>query len=328
VLVELGLRIPGVAPAVYAPRRFEPRGVPFTQVTSGSVGFPVYPPNVSFASVYDPAGDRRGYLEPGGRVSYRINAYGLRGRPVVATRPAGGLRVLCLGDSLTFGEGVLEQDAYPARLERLLAASMPGRPVEVINAGVQGYGTREEVAWYFLRGASLRPDVVTLGFFLNDATDYAETIRENDARHRALDLPAGARVSRIWEVLARRARARSVQEEFLRRTRESFRSSSWELCRELLRTMRDQARESRFRFIVLILPVLWELDGEYPLEDIHGQIAAACREDGCECLDLLEALRGRPAESLWVHPTDQHPNELAHRLIAERLAGVLATTGE
>jgi hypothetical protein len=38
-------------------------------------------------------------------------------------------------------------------------------------------------------------------------------------------------------------------------------------------------------------------------------------------VDLRETLRGRPAESLWVHPVDHHPNEIAHRLAAEALAG-------
>jgi hypothetical protein len=32
-------------------------------------------------------------------------------------------------------------------------------------------------------------------------------------------------------------------------------------------------------------------------------------------------LRARPTESLWVHPVDMHPNEIAHRLAAESLAG-------
>jgi hypothetical protein len=39
--------------------------------------------------------------------------------------------------------------------------------------------------------------------------------------------------------------------------------------------------------------------------------------------DLRAALSGRPAESLWVHPLDQHPNDVAHRLAAQSLAPVV-----
>ena len=41
-------------------------------------------------------------------------------------------------------------------------------------------------------------------------------------------------------------------------------------------------------------------------------------------LDLQETLRSEPAEELWVHPTDHHPNERAHALAAERVAAFLA----
>ena len=36
-------------------------------------------------------------------------------------------------------------------------------------------------------------------------------------------------------------------------------------------------------------------------------------------MDLRVALQGHAAESLWVHPVDHHPNEIAHRLAAEAL---------
>jgi acyl-CoA thioesterase-1 len=45
-------------------------------------------------------------------------------------------RVVCLGDSLTAGLGLSPEQAYPALLERRLAAA--GRDWEVVNAGVSG----------------------------------------------------------------------------------------------------------------------------------------------------------------------------------------------
>jgi len=324
VLIEAGLRCLPIGPRVYEPRRYEPHGgVPFTQLTSGSISFPAYQPNTTFWSVYDPAGDERKYLEAGGKVKYRINSAGFRGSEIPIARSAGCLRVVCLGDSLTFGEGVHEEDAYPARLEKILRARMPGRTVQVINAGVQAYGTREEVSLFLLRGLPFKPDVVTLGFFLNDVVPFEETIRQNEAAMKAPPMSAAARVSRIREIFERRELARERQAQLERSIRRGFQSEDWEICKGLLRTMQDQSRASGFRFIVLILPVLWGLDGAYPFEDIHREIAAACGQIGCECVDMLDVLRGRRAESLWVHPTDQHPNEIAHRLIAERLVAMI-----
>jgi hypothetical protein len=36
-------------------------------------------------------------------------------------------------------------------------------------------------------------------------------------------------------------------------------------------------------------------------------------------LDLLDTFRGHDEKSLWVHPTDHHPNEAAHALAAEAI---------
>lgn len=323
VIAELVVRVAGWGPRVYAPRRFLPAGVPFTFIREGSISFPVYQPNVVFSSAYDPIGDERGYLKPDGKVTYRINSFGFRGGPLVIERPPAAFRIVCLGDSLTFGEGVHEEDTYPARLERLLGESMTGRTVQVINAGVQGYGTREEVALFFDRCAKLQPDVVFLGFFLNDATPFGETVRQNDERTREIPLSGLARVSKIWETIERRRRATALQEDYFDTTRQSFDTEAWQIAKQLLAMMQAESRKTGFRFVVVLFPMLWELDGDYPFDDLHGRVAAACQEAGCEFIDLLPLLRGRPSESLWVHPTDQHPNEIAHDLIAQRLAEVL-----
>lgn len=324
IIAEAIVRVGHLAPPVFASRRFEPGGgVPFSAIREGSITLPVYRPNVTFSSVYDPAGDDRGYLKPDGRVTYRINELGFRGGPLAIEKPAGALRVVCLGDSITFGEGVREEDTYPSVLGKLLSTSMPDRTVQVINAGVQGYGTREEIALFFARCAQLRPDIVTLGFFPNDATDFGETVRQNDERTRERPLSGLAKYSKIWEMIERRRRATELQEKYFETTRRSFDGPNWAVAKQLLAMMQSQSQKDGFRFVVVLFPMFWELDGAYPFDDLHARIAAACQEAGCEFVDLLPVFRGRKSESLWVHPTDQHPNEIAQALAARRMFDVL-----
>jgi len=321
-LAEVGVRLLNLGPPVYAAHHFEPRaGIPFTQLPDGPIS---YQPNVTFASVYDLAGDARGYFGRDGRITYEINQYGMRGPAVPIAKAKGVFRIVCLGDSITFGEGVRYPDTYPAQLQKLLAQSMPDRRVEVLNAGVQAYGTKEEAAFYLVQCSPFTPDVVILGFFLNDAGDFAETIRQNQAMTKDLELSMFARASRIWEILERRRRTREQQEEYFDAIRRAFASPGWAECKEVLAGMTKVSREDRFRLVVVIFPVLWELNEQYPFRDLHAEVAAACRQAGCECIDLLDVFKGRRAEDLWVHPTDQHPNEIAHRLAAERIARLLS----
>jgi len=100
---------------------------------------------------------------------FHLDAAGLRGPEVGAHRP-GVLRVLVLGDSLTFGPGVDDDQTYPALLGRELAAH--GIAAEGLDAGVGGYGVPDEVAWHAAYGLPLQPDVVVLGVFTgNDLQD-------------------------------------------------------------------------------------------------------------------------------------------------------------
>jgi len=81
-------------------------------------------------------------------------------------------RILVLGDSFTFGSGVEMEDTFPKQLEILLNEGDKKRKYEVLNAGVQGYGTDQE--FYFLEEwiDKLKPDLVIVGFYVeNDITD-------------------------------------------------------------------------------------------------------------------------------------------------------------
>jgi lysophospholipase L1-like esterase len=107
-----------------------------------------------------------------------INALGLRGAEPAMRRPA--CRILCLGDSITFGYGVGDDETYPAALARTLA----GRDVEVLNGGVTGYTSHQSRKLLERVGPALRPDVVTVCIGWNDRTRRAGSDRDYERRLR------------------------------------------------------------------------------------------------------------------------------------------------
>jgi lysophospholipase L1-like esterase len=78
-------------------------------------------------------------------------------------------RIIVLGDSMTFGHGVSSQDAYPNQLERLFQEK--GRQVDVVNAGIKGYGTDQSYKLFVTRLRPLKPDLVIFAIFMNDIYD-------------------------------------------------------------------------------------------------------------------------------------------------------------
>lgn len=103
-------------------------------------------------------------------VRITTNALGLRG-PALTEAPAPGVRrVLALGDSFTFGAAVEAEEAWPARLEGVL--NHDGPRWQVVNAGIPGHGTGQELLLYEMLADRVRPDVVVLGLtVVNDLLD-------------------------------------------------------------------------------------------------------------------------------------------------------------
>ncbi|MEQ8767359.1 MAG: GDSL-type esterase/lipase family protein [Planctomycetota bacterium] len=77
-------------------------------------------------------------------------------------------RIVCLGDSVTFGYGAGDLECYPARLAEKLRAESD-RPLEVINLGVPGYSTYQGIRMMELEVEPLSPDLLIVGFGFNDS---------------------------------------------------------------------------------------------------------------------------------------------------------------
>ena len=98
-----------------------------------------------------------------------LNEEGFRSAPIAATKRPGAVRVACIGDSWTFGMNVNQDQTYPARLEMLLRHQTPGSDVEVMNFGVLGYSSFQGLELLRGRVLDLHPDVVVIGFGMNDS---------------------------------------------------------------------------------------------------------------------------------------------------------------
>jgi len=106
-------------------------------------------------------------------VPAHTNALGFRDpRNYQLEKDRNTVRILVLGDSVTFGHGALFETTYPYLLEQRLKAWRPDVKWEVWNLGVPGYNTAQELAYLHEVGPRYKPDVVIVGFFPNDFSGY------------------------------------------------------------------------------------------------------------------------------------------------------------
>ena len=113
------------------------------------------------------------------QANIHVNSQGFRGDEVADKKPDGVLRIVCLGDSSTFGitrlYGFTREpqsieasfDSYPGELAKLLIQE-GYRNIEVINAGVIGYHSSQGLRQLITQVLDLQPNIVTARFGIND----------------------------------------------------------------------------------------------------------------------------------------------------------------
>jgi hypothetical protein len=103
------------------------------------------------------------------------------------------VRILFLGDSVTFGHGSVYEHTYPYLTEQRLKAWRPDIDWQVWNAAVPGYNTSQELAHLLEVGDRFKPDLVVVGFFGNDLADNHPIQSPGRLRRAAIHLLSVAR---------------------------------------------------------------------------------------------------------------------------------------
>ena len=124
------------------------------------------------------------------------NRFGFPG-PAEPSAP-GDLKILALGDAFTSAEGVDTEAAWPRLLERQL-----GQPATIWNGAVTGYGPNQYAAVAAELAPLLDPDVVVVGFFVNDFSDAGASIEDaREAIGFGKPDPTGLAPTLEWKHLA------------------------------------------------------------------------------------------------------------------------------
>lgn len=99
---------------------------------------------------------------------YQINSRGYRDREFSAEKKPGMTRIICAGNSCTFGWKVNSEQTYPKLLEKLLNQNLPQPKYEVIDAGMTGYSTFQGVRFLRREILGFHPDIIIFSYGWND----------------------------------------------------------------------------------------------------------------------------------------------------------------
>jgi lysophospholipase L1-like esterase len=306
-----------------------------------------FQPDTRFGWIYQP---HYGGNWHGAEVS--INSIGIRERELTPEKEEGTFRILCLGDSVTFGYGTENDKTYVKVLESILREGHPDCRFETINAGIGGFTTLQELLFLKMVGLGFDPDLVTVGFVLNDVTDMSnvelriERAKKMESREKSAGVNQAAiclpnirdiiygMVSRtsIFVLFTRLMgdfkkwqEARGVRHLVAARSPTPEIEGNWRKIENDLREIADLAGRKEFEVLLVILPFRFQVEEDDPMRIPQNRIIKFCDEIGLPVLDLLPRFRERRGDDLFLDTN--HPSVTGHRLIAESIYEHLVEEG-
>jgi lysophospholipase L1-like esterase len=268
--------------------------------------------------------------EGGSRI--KINRWGFRGEEFPEAKPEGEQRVVVLGDSVAYGQGVAEAP-FPGRL-----AAQLGSPYKVINTAVPSYGTCQQ--WALLRGGLERfsPDAIVIAYVMNDPegarTPFGLDLQSGKiGGHYRLYHWVKRNIRLVRYVMAKlaplitRLRGRTyyapaadpLDTVAYTETLHEPQSPFWQKAAECLVAMGTYGLK-KDRAIVLVLLPLIDKPRELRLEKVYAQVQKTAEGAGIAVLNLAPALSNlTPQQRASMHIDGVHLSAKGHAYVAAKL---------
>ena len=233
-------------------------------------------------------------------VEYRMNNWGYRDRDWSMECPPNVLRIACVGDSFTYGQGVKDGDLFSRVIESNLNNTKPqsDKKVESMNFGMCGYSTEEELEVLRVDAIKFSPRIVVLTMCSNDSISIAEEINL-DKEYNRMQHP----------------------DKYNKALSKMIKTKGFKGCIETVLKMNDFCKEHHCQLVVGIFNV----SGGWEWDELVADVLPAMREHHIPAFDIGQEAKAADCFDLTgiVHPSDWHPNEKAHAIYAKKLVEVL-----
>jgi lysophospholipase L1-like esterase len=280
------------------------------------------------------------------------NSLGLRGPEVARTPAPGTERVLVLGDSVAFGFRLEQGDTFPVLLEQELE-QRDGGSWEVLNGGVEGYNTVNELAYLRSSLLDLQPRVIVVVFNLNDydygpvmgplgvlTLDQSQRVRSDSLAIRSefwlLLRWLIATQGRVWIGQGSAPAATPAPgddspfnpfDRYVSVLRKQYYANPtddrWPRMIAALRDLAALCRERRIRLVLAIVPDGDQIGVANPDLTPQQKLAEVCRTLALDCIDLQSSFAADRRPLLYLDI--MHPNADGQRIMARDVARHLLT---
>lgn len=263
-------------------------------------------------------GGGQGPLQPDfGLSGYKLNSLGFRGPEHQVVKYKNKIRIIGLGDSQVFGQGVEWQDTFLEQLKTTLDTTVK-RTFETINFGKCGWNTINEQEFFLKEGVNYKPDILILLYTLNDPEFGGYFYKP---------IFSGAfEVRYLWRshlyffIVKLYNQLKYPYNEYIINLFKNG-SETAKHCQLAMENIYTACKRIGIKPILVITPLLKDLKN-YPFEEMHRKVRQWGEKDGFYVIDLLPEFSkySRTGKEFRVSPEDWHPNKQGHKIIAEVIA--------
>lgn len=258
----------------------------------------------------------------------------------------GSFRIVVLGDSIAYGQGVMREETFSKLLEKHLNVEQVNKDVnkyEVINIAWPGINTADEYNHLRFEGLRYDPDLILVAYNLNDLGDVHARrltlqspfyIRSHlNRKDWPMRLPIPLKLDLYltinsdfymfiltkYDYLLKKLDIRKVvdHEEGITKPYRVD-SEGWKQAQMYMSRIRLLGKRIGAKSMLIILPYYYNLS-DYKFGWIHDKVAKTSKEKGFYTLDLLPYFKNIKSEDFIVSRIDSHPNAKAHKIMAEHI---------
>lgn len=240
--------------------------------------------------------------------------------------PAKKHRISFIGDSFTAGHGIKNVDD---RFANLIRAEYPDWEVHCL--AVNGYNSIQELRLVKqLAARGYRFDYVVLCYCLNDIADFipGETEAEKKAYSDcAANLTGIDTLSYFLNTWHSRMYVShdALLGNYYGFVKNAYAGAPWQEEKACLEQIAQTVQQSGGHLLVVTLPFFNAYgDGKYGYQGVHEQLDVFWNSMHIPNLDLMQAYIAYAPQQLTVNRFDPHPNELANKLAAQRIADFIS----
>jgi len=238
-------------------------------------------------------------------VAIQTNKHGFRDRNHPYVKNRGDLRIAFVGDSVTLGIGVEEDDTFVRVFEREARARLSSDNVEAMSYAVDGYNAIQALELVRDRVLSFAPDIVVYVMCMNDF-DFDRASGKKGKYFKKPD----SFFLRVLERAYRKLSGVNYYDYFFYKNREIVFSEIMKLKPEI------DARGIDFRIALVPIFSTENFQSQYAIMDTHKEIVATLADNDVAVVDLLEAFAQEVSHPFSFSIDGQHMNAKGHRRVA------------